>query len=228
MGPLAIAQEKSALSGIVSRVLGTTINPSQLTSSVLRSDTALSTVQSYNNISFNASKASPNGSEKLLQINDSFIATGIRLSAKKLTATPTDVLHGQAREFTYPNTFVFDGTNEVAGIFALWNGFLTFKQNTDVAFPSLWTGDMHFAPDSMFGDHLGIAVGPLNARRIADSKNSPNYGFAAVEPIVLKGTDQLRADLNLAGAANITESAEFNFFTITLKGYLISGVNRVN
>lgn len=228
MGPLSIAQEKSALAGIVSRVLGSPINPSQLTSSVLRSDTALSTVQNYSNISFNASKASPNGSEKLLQINDSFIATGIRLSAKKLTATPTDVLHGQAREFTYPNTFVFDGTNEVAGIFALWNGFLTLRQNTDVAFPALWTGDMLFAPDNQYGDQSGVAAGPIYSRKIADSKNSPNYGFAAIEPIVLKGTDQLRADLSLAGAANITETNEFNFFTITLKGYLISGVNRVN
>jgi len=199
------------------------IDPYQVTESKLRSDTLLSTGQSYNNISFQASKASPNTSEFLLQINDSFLATGIRLSAKKLTATPTNALHQKAQEFTYPNTYVFDGTAEVTTIFGLWNATISITQNQSVAFPKIWTGDLKFAPDSQYGSTTGVAVGPLNSRQLTDSKNGVDYGFCPVEPILFMGSDQTRATLDLGTALDITEASEYNYFTISLQGFLISG-----
>jgi hypothetical protein len=200
-----------------------TIDSSQVTESKLRSDTLLSTGQTYNNISFQASKASPNTSEILLQINDSFLATGIRLSAKKLTAAPTNALHQKAQEFTYPNTFVFDGTAEVTTIFGLWNATISITQNQSVAFPKIWTGDLKFAPDSQYGSQTGINATPAYSRVLTDSKNSPDYGFCPCEPILFMGSDQTRATLDLGTALDITETNEYNYFTISLQGFLISG-----
>lgn len=231
MNPLIKASTKSELAERATRVLragnpnAMAINPNQLTSSVLRSDTLTVSGQNYQGISFNYSKPNPNASEILLQINDLFIATHIRLSAKKLTAASTDTLQGQAQEFTYPNTYVFDGTTEVLAIFALWNATLTFRQNTDVAFPKLWTGDLKFAPDSQYGSPTGINATPTTVRVLTDSKNGPLYGWFGLEPIVMKGTDQLQAALQLPGAQNLTETNEYNYFTISFKGYLVSGVN---
>ncbi len=231
MNPIARSATKVELAAKATAALqrgnpgASPINPNQLTSSVLRSDTLCISGQNYQGISFNYSKPNPNASEILLQINDLFIATSIRLSLKKLTAAATDTLQGQAQEFTYPNTFVFDGTTEVLAVFALWNATLTFRQNTDVAFPKMWTGDLKFAPDSQYGSPTGINATPTTVRVLTDSKNSPLYGWFGIEPIVMKGTDQLQAALQLPGAQNLTETNEFNYFTISFKGYLVSGVN---
>jgi len=217
--------QKQFCAAAASRKFGKPVDPSQLTSSILRSDTATNTGQNYTNISFNKNKSGATATDILLQINDSFIAYGIRLSAKKLTATPTDALHAKAQEFTYPNTFVFDGTAEVTTIFGLWNATISFNQNTDVAFPKIWTGDLKFAPDSQYGSQTGINATPAYSRVLTDSKNSPNYGFFGIEPLLMKGTDQLNATLNLAAALDLTETNEYNFFTISFKGYLISGLS---
>jgi hypothetical protein len=225
MNALQIANEKVEMAARAARTIGRPILPNQLTTSVLRSDTLCVSGQDYTNISFNYSKPSPNSTDILLQINDLFVATAIRLSAKKLTATPTAALQAAAQEFTYPNTFVFDGTTEVTAIFGLWNATLTFKQNTDIAFPKMWTGDLKFAPDQMYGDITGLITGPTYSRKIGDSKNSPNYGWCPVEPLVMKGTDQLYASLSLAASLNLTETNEYNYFTISFRGYLVSGIN---
>lgn len=221
--PNVTVQLKQWAASTASQMLGKTISTKQVTESKLRSDTALASAASYQNISFQANKPSPNASEILLSTNDGFIATGVRLSTKKLTATPTDALHVKAQEFTYPNTYVFDGTNEVTTIFGLWNAKLQILQNQAVAFPTIWTGDLRFSPDSQYGSQTGINATPAYSRVLTDSKNSPNYGFFPIEPILLLGTDQTRANLNLGATLDITETNEYNYFTLSFCGFLISG-----
>lgn len=223
INPIVNVEMKKWAAAKASEMLRKPIDQRQITESKLRSDTLLSTGRVYSQISFQASKTSPNSSEILLNTNDGFIATQIRLSAKKLTATPTDALHQKAQEFTYPNTYVFDGTNEVTTIFGLWNARLQILQNQAVAFPLLWTGDLRFSPDSQYGSQTGINATPAYSRVLTDAKNSPNYGFFGIEPILLLGTDQTRAQLDLGAALDITETNEYNYFTITLGGFLISG-----
>jgi len=223
INPIIAVQQKIWAAQNASLISGKTINPKFVTSSKLRRDTALVNGQVYTGISFNGTGIVPNASEILLGQNDAFLCTAARLTIKKLTATPTDALHKQAREFTYPNTFVFDGTTEVLAVFAVWNSYLTITQNSSVRFPKLYTGDFLFAPDQQYGDITGLIAGPVYSRKLNDSKNSPNYGYAGIEPFLLVGTDQSNFTLNMNVAQNLTESSEFNFFTICLDGFLISG-----
>lgn len=213
---------KNWAAAAASNIAGKPINPNYITESKLRRDTLLANQPSFT-ISFVATGVVPNASEILLAQNDAFLATSIRLSVKKLTATPTDALHVQAREYTYPNVFVFDGASEVLGIFGLWNAKLSITQNSQVRFPKIWTGDLLFAPQQQFGDITAAFTGPTYGRKIGDSKQSPNFGFFEIEPVLFTGTDQTTMLLNFGAAINITEAAEFNFFTITLGGFLISG-----
>lgn len=208
------------------RAQGTTqlVSPDQITESKLRRDTLLAAQPGFQNIVFNKNAAtSVNASEKLLNQNDAFLVTAIRLSAKKLTATATDALHVKAREFTYPNTFVFDGTTEVVDIFGLWNATLQIYQNQKVQFPAIWTGDLNFTPETVYGDITGLITGPTYSRKIVDSKPTPNFGFYSIQPFLLMGTDNSYINLNFGATLSIIESAEFNYFTITLGGYLVSG-----
>mgnify|MGYP003376235887 CR=1 FL=1 len=199
-----------------------TVSSNFITESKLRKDTLLANQPSFP-ISFVATGQTPNASEILLAQNDAFLATSIRLSVKKLTATPTDILHVQAREYTYPNIFVFDGAAEVLAIFGLWNAKLSITQNSSVRFPKLWTGDLLFAPEQQYGDITAAFTGPTYGRKIGDSKQSPNFGFFEIEPVLFTGTDQTTMLLNYGAALNIVEAAEYNYFTITLGGFLISG-----
>lgn len=213
---------KNWAAAAASRIAGREINSNFITESKLRRDTALAAVPNYN-ISFVAQGVVPNASEMLLAQNDAFLATSIRLSIKKLTAAATDILHVQAREFTYPNYFVFDGASEVLAIPGIWNAKLSITQNSSVRFPKLWTGDLLFAPEQQYGDITAAFTGPTYGRKIGDGKGSPNFGFFEIEPVLFTGTDQTTMNLNLGAALTLTEAAEFNFFTITLGGFLISG-----
>jgi hypothetical protein len=214
----------SKINELLAKQGGSPINPDQITESKLRRDTLLANQPAYTNITFNRNAAtSTNASEKLLNINDAFLVTAIRLSVKKLTATATDALHVKAREYTYPNTFVFDGTTEVVDIFGLWNGTISIYQNQKVQFPTLWTGDLLFAPETVFGDTTGVITGPTFSRRISDSKPTPNFGFYGIQPLLLMGSDNSYINLSTGAAMNIVEAAENNWFTITLGGYLVSG-----
>lgn len=200
------------------------INPDYVTTSKLRRDTQLASGAVYSGISFNGVGIVPNASEILLGQNDAFLVTGLKLSVKKLAAaTATEALHKAARDFTYPNTFVFDGTNETANIFAIWNSTLSVTQNSSVRFPKLYTGDFLFAPDNQYGDITAVLTGPTYSRKMNDSKNGPNYGYTSIEPFLLVGTDQTNFTLNIGAALNMTETNELNYFTISLDGWLISG-----
>lgn len=206
----------------VAQVTRQAVDPSQVTESVLRRDTLLSTQPSYV-ISFNKQGATINASEILINQNDAFLATSVRVSVKKLTAASTDALQVKAREFTYPNTFVFDGTAEVTTIFAVWNAKLSITQNQKVQFPKIWTGNCLFAPDQQYGDITSLITGPTYGRKIGDAKLGPNFGFFGIEPICLLGTDNTQMLFDMGAAQDLTESAEYNYLTITLGGFLVSG-----
>lgn len=221
MNSLQLIDQRNKIAAI------TNMNPNDLSQSYLRADVLLNSGSAFQ-FDFTYNKAGKNATERLLAINDSFIITAIAVRLKKISsATPTDVLHSNAKSYCFVNTAsgIFDGAAGDAKLQGLYAGNLSVLIDNKNIFPAIPMQYFERITDAQQGNINAAITGPVTYTTQRDGNEGALWGFVPVEPFVIRGNGKNYISLNGPVAQDYTESSENNYATCYLAGYLAQNTN---
>ena len=204
-------------------------NPNDLSQSYLRSDVLLDSGAQFA-FDFTFNKTGSNKTEKLLATNDIFIITAIGIRFKKISsATPTDILHSNAKSYTFINTAagIFDGAAGDAKLQGLYSGNLSVLIDNKNIFPAIPMQYFERITTAQQGNINAAIAGPVTYTTQRDANEGSNWGFFPVEPFIIKGDGKNYINLNGPVSQDYTEANENNYATCYLSGYLGQNCNNV-
>ena len=216
-----IVSEKQWISGKMG------INYENLSQSYLRSLTALSTNSA---ISFSVQKnqkASPLVSENLLELNDVFVATHVRVALQQIASdTPTATQLLSAQTYTYADPQVFTGTN-AANSGAIYGGFLSITVDRREYLPAFPCTAFYRVGDTQTNAFLstdgtsGTPAATFDGNTGVNSYSNGLFGFYPLDPIAITGRSTLDIDVNLNSAVAFDDSSNTVYAVLELRGYLV-------
>lgn len=202
-----------------------------LSQSYLRAETQLSNLSTYNFKLQAGQVANPIVTEKLLQLNDQFVITHLRVSLRNIdpstTGVPTATEQLNAQQFLFADPSVF--TSGAANARAIYNGNLSFiidRKQFLPAFPmnafyrvptaqstNLTTAGTTGTPASTFTGNTGGVNGYDNGL----------FGFYVSEPTLIDGRQTLDLSLNLNASVAIATigTDPMIYATFEARGYLV-------
>jgi hypothetical protein len=202
-----------------------------LSQSYLRAETQLSNLSVY---SFNLQKgqvATPLVTEQLLELNDEFVISHLRVSLRYIdpstTSVPTATEQLIAQQYLFADPSVFTSTS--ANAKAIYNGNLSFtidRREFLPAFPmnafyrvptaqstNLTTAGTVASPASTFTGNVGGVNGYDNGL----------FGFYVSEPTLINGRQTIDIALNLGASVSIATigTDPMVYATLEVRGYLV-------
>ena len=202
-----------------------------LSQSYLRAETQLSNLSVY---AFNLQKgqvAVPLVTEQLLELNDQFVISHLRVSLRfidpAVTGVPTATEQLIAQQFLFADPSVFTSTS--ANAKAIYNGNLSFtidRREFLPAFPmnafyrvptaqstNLTTGGTTGTPLATFTGNIGGVNGYDNGL----------FGFYVSEPTLIDGRQTIDIALNLGASVSIATigTDPMVYATLEVRGYLV-------
>ena len=202
-----------------------------LSQSYLRAETQLSNLSVY---AFNLQKgqvAVPLVTEQLLELNDQFVISHLRVSLRfidpAVTGVPTATEQLIAQQFLFADPIVFTSTS--ANAKAIYNGNLSFtidRREFLPAFPmnafyrvptaqstNLTTGGTTGTPLATFTGNIGGVNGYDNGL----------FGFYVSEPTLIDGRQTIDIALNLGASVSIATigTDPMVYATLEVRGYLV-------
>lgn len=214
-----------------------------LSQSELRAETLLA---SSSSITFNlqkSKKAAPYATEKLLELNDSFVITHYTVKLKQVYSAnatvdnATAANHGLATLYNYENEYVFSngtglntGTNS-ANVKAIWNGQLTITIDRKVFIPAFPVLAFRRVPTSQQGAFLkatGGATATFGTNTGIDEVDNGLFGYYNSEPTLINGRQTINSQIDLptaytfSGDTVTSGGAAINNYAVLLcRGYLL-------
>lgn len=207
------------------------INYENLSQSYLRAETQLSNLSVYPFNLQRSSNATPLVTENLLELNDQFVLTHIRVSLRLIdpavTGVPTATEQLIAQQFLFADPVVFTSTS--ANAKAIYNGNLSFtidRRQFLPAFPmnafyrvptaqstNLTTAGTTGTPASTYTGNVGGVNGYDNGL----------FGFYVSEPTLIDGRQTLEINLNLGASVSIATigTDPMVYATFEARGYLV-------
>lgn len=168
-------------------------------------------------------------SERRLQRNDIFIATGLRFGIKKVVSDA----HAQALVYTYPNSEVFasDNTGNTfvnADLEALWNSFIQVKNGSTVNIEALPTQQCRWSPENAKGTINAAAVvsSTITTYKVADDPRPSRVGYIDLSTyLMFRGVDQNEISLTIPNGAALkiqhVATSTKNFAVLEFEGFLV-------
>ena len=197
-----------------------------LSQSYLRAETLLSNLSVYPFNLQRSSVASPLVTEQLLDLNDQFVISHLRVSLRHIaSSTPTDTEQLNAQQFLFADPSVFTGNS--ANCKSIYNGNLSFtidRREFLPAFPmnafyrvptaqstNLTTAGTTGTPASTFTGNVGGVNGYDNGL----------FGFYVSEPTLIDGRQTIQINLNLGASVTMTTASTSLYATLEVRGYLV-------
>lgn len=198
-----------------------------LSQSYLRAATALGT---NSTISFEVQKnqvSSPLVTEKLLELNDVFVATDFTVGLQQVGSdTPTDVQLLTANWYTYDDDQVFTGTN-AANAGAIYGGSLRFTIDRREYIPAFPMRAFYRVGDSQTNANL-ITAGTTGSPAATFTGNAGinsfpglQYGFSSLDPVAITGRQTIDIDIELGSAVSFDDSSNTVYAVLELRGFLV-------
>ena len=202
-----------------------------LSQSYLRAETQLSNLSTYQFYVQRGQVANPLVTEQLLELNDQFVITHLRVSLRYIdpaaTAAPTATEQLTAQQYLFADPTVFTSTQ--ANAKSIYNGNLSFiidRKQFLPAFPAnafyrvptaqstnLTTGGTVASPAATFTGNTGGVNGYDNGL----------FGFYVSEPTLIDGRQTLDISLNLGASVSIATigTDPMVYATLETRGYLV-------
>jgi len=202
-----------------------------LSQSYLRAETQLSNLSVY---AFNLQKAqvaTPLVTEQLLELNDQFVISHLRVSLRFIdpvvTGVPTATEQLIAQQYLFADPSVFTSTS--ANAKAIYNGNLSFTIDRRQFLPAfamnafyrvptaqstnLTTGGTTGTPAATFTGNIGGVNGYDNGL----------FGFYVSEPTLIDGRQTIDINLNLGASVSIATigTDPMIYATLEVRGYLV-------
>lgn len=215
--------KKKLIQAKASQALGREVAFDAISNSDLRCEVALaaqSTVRFY----VPANQGTVLASEIRLNLNDAFVITHIGLRVAKVAAASPSVNQIVNKKlYTYPNSFVFDGTSGDDNMWALYNSSFSFTVNKKTFIPNLSTHNFMRIGDAQEGSQTGLITGPTYARQANDSLPNGLFGYWEVDEMVITGTQDIVPQITLPAGftSDFAEASEVNYACLLIKGYLL-------
>lgn len=220
-----------------------------LSQSELRSETLLTSTSVINFALQKNKKATPNVTEKLLELNDKFVVTHFTVKLKQVIGTSTDALQGMAPLYTYENeyvfgqyinsvaiarltTFGFTGTNS-ANVGAIYNGQLSMTIDRRVfipAFPVLAfrrTGTTQQGNNIRAVGTVAAPVATFSGNTGLDEVSNGLFAYYNSEPTLIDGRQTIDTSITLPTSYTFSGDtftgglAVNNYAVFCARGYLV-------
>lgn len=202
-----------------------------LSQSYLRAETQLSNLSSYK---FNLQKsqnATPLATENLLELNDQFIITHLRISLRNIdpatTGVPTATEQLIAQQYLFADPTVF--TSTAANAKAIYNGSLSFIVDRKQFLPSFPMNAFYRVPTAQSTNLTTAGTTGTPAATFTGNAGGVNgydnglFGFYVSEPTLIDGRQTLDITLDLGAAVNIAAigTDPMVYATFEARGYLV-------
>lgn len=202
------------------------INYENLSQSYLRAETVLSNLSTYQFYLQRGQVASPLVTEQLLELNDQFVLTSIRVSLRRIVATsPTATEQLTAQQFLYADPIVFGATTNNINAGAIYGGSLSFTIDRKQFLPAFPMNAFYRVPQTQTNANLqGTASSPdfaVTPNRGVNSYENGLFGFYVSEPTLIDGRQTLDISLNLGAAVTISDTTTTVYATFETRGYLV-------
>lgn len=157
--------------------------------------------------------------ERLLELNDSFVVTHFRVSLKQIAAdVPTNAQHLTTQLQTYEDPNIFKLAN-AANVGAIYNGSLKWTISRTEFLPQFPMNAFRRVPQTQTGvDVDWIASGN-------DTTNEyPNglYAFYPCEPIIINGKHTIDLLIELGETINFDDASNSVWAVFEARGYLLT------
>jgi hypothetical protein len=203
-----------------------------LSQSYLRAETVLSNLSTYQFYLQRGQVASPLATENLLELNDQFVITHLRVSLRLIgSTTPTATQQLTAQQYMYadPTAFGILGTDNNANAGAIYGGNLSFTIDRTQFLPAFPVNAFYRVPAAQTNLNLrtnGTVATPANtftANTGVNGYENGLFGFYVSEPTLIDGRQTLDIQLNLGAGVNMlkTTPAETLYATLETRGYLV-------
>ena len=185
---------------------------SNLSQAYLRAETLLANLSSY---SFELQKnnvASPNVTERLLNLNDEFVISHMTVALKTVANTETDTDHLISTLANYAVTE--DGT--ITNGEAIYNSSLSMIIDRKEFLPNYDVRFFRRVPDQQSG--LNATGGATNQNAVTNGL----FGFAPFEPVKIDGRQTINTTVDLGASVSITAPASHVAYAcLIVRGYLV-------
>jgi hypothetical protein len=202
-----------------------------LSQSYLRAETQLSNLSAYQFFLQRGQVRNPLVTEKLLELNDEFVITHLRISLKYIdpttTATPTETEQLLANLFMFADPNVFTSTSANAG--AIYNGHLSFVVDRKEFLPAFPMNAFYRVPNAQSTNLVTAGTTGTPAATFTGNAGGVNgyenglFGFYVSEPTKINGRQTLDIKMNLGASVSIaTIGADpMVYAVLEARGYLV-------
>lgn len=202
-----------------------------LSQSYLRAETQLSNLSTYQFYLQRGQVASPLVTEKLLELNDQFVITQLRISLRYIdpatTAAPTATEQLAAQQYLYADPTVFTSTQANAA--AIYGGNLSFTIDRTQFLPAFPVNAFYRVPTVQSGAFLrtgGTVATPAatyTGNTGVNGYENGLFGFYVSEPTLIDGRQTINISLNLNAAVSIATvgTDPMVYATLETRGYLV-------
>jgi len=198
-----------------------------LSQSYLRAETVLSNLSTYQFYLQRGQVASPLVTENLLELNDQFVITHLRVSLRSIGSTsPTATQQLTAEQYLFADPAKFSGNN--ANVAAIYGGSLSFTIDRKQFLPAFPVNAFYRVPATQTNAFLQSAyTSTATPNYVANTgKNGYDnglFGFYVSEPTLIDGRQTIDIQLNLNAGVNMLKDtpAETLYATLETRGYLV-------
>ena len=202
-----------------------------LSQSYLRAETQLSNLSTYQFYLQRGQVAAPLVTEKLLELNDQFVITQLRISLRWIdpttTGAPTATEQLAAQQYLYADPTVFTSTSANAA--AIYGGNLSFTIDRTQFLPAFPVNAFYRVPTVQSGAFLrtggtvGTPAATYTGNTGVNGYENGLFGFYVSEPTLIDGRQTINIALNLNAAVSIATigTDPMVYATLETRGYLV-------
>jgi len=202
-----------------------------LSQSYLRAETQLSNLSVY---AFNLQKAqvaTPIVTEQLLELNDQFVISHLRVSLRYIdpavTGVPTATEQLIAQQYLFADPSVFTSTS--ANAKAIYNGNLSFTIDRRQFLPAFAMNAFYRVPTAQSTNLTTAGTTGTPAATYTGNVGGVNgydnglFGFYVSEPTLIDGRQTIDINLNLGASVSIATigTDPMVYATLEVRGYLV-------
>lgn len=207
------------------------INYENLSQSYLRAETQLSNLSTYNFYVQRGQVANPLVTEQLLELNDQFVITHLRVSLRYIdpaaTAAPTATEQLTAQQYLFADPTVFTSTQ--ANAKAVYNGNLSFIIDRKQFLPAFPMNAFYRVPTAQSTNLTTAGTTGTPAATFTGNTGGVNgydnglFGFYVSEPTLIDGRQTLDINLDLGASVSIATigTDPIVYATFEARGYLV-------
>lgn len=193
-----------------------------LSQGYLRSEVALGN-QSTIDFILQRNKTTPLITERLLDLNDSFVITHLFIGLKQIAAdAPSAAQQLAAKVQTWDDPNIFSGTN-AANVTAIYNSSLRWTIDRKEYIPQFPVRGFYRVPETQTGTDVGYASSGVNT---VNGFPVAMYGFYPQEPTLINGEQTLNVSIDLGTAINFDDATNTVYAVLEARGFLVVNSGR--